>query len=319
MLLSGCASVSALDSASKPAAAKVSAVPSAIDFKSVVVGQKNSQTVKITNPTSNPVTIKSLHVSGAGFSFSSARLPILLAPGSHTELSVAFAPGSAAAQTTGAIVVSGTELRTSVNIPLSGSGERAAPALTVSPSTVNFGARTVKTSTSQSASLSNTGNIALSVNSIGVTNPAFSVSGVTKGVSLSPGQKVDFQIWFRPTSSGKSSANITFESSNGRLQAKLAASGSASTSTTSSPATASHSVTLDWSDHNTSAKGYYVYRGELSGGPFSRINQGTLELTTFKDTEVLGGSHYYYVVTAVGESGPESPYSNEVSVVIPDN
>ena len=55
------------------------------------------------------------------------------------------------------------------------------------------------------------------------------------------------------------------------------------------------------------------------GGPFSRINQALLEATTYKDTEVVGGAHYFYVVTAVGEGGPESAYSNEVSVEIPND
>ena len=82
---------------------------------------------------------------------------------------------------------------------------------------------------------------------------------------------------------------------------------------------ASHSVTLEWADHNVSATGFHVYRSEVSGGPFNRINQGELEATTFKDSQVVGGAHYFYVVTAVGEGGPESAYSNEVSVEIPND
>src|SRR6266404_6498485 len=65
--ISGCASASA-DKTSAATAAKISVVPSIIDFKSVVVGQKNSQTVKITNSSSNSVNLNSLHVSGTGFS-----------------------------------------------------------------------------------------------------------------------------------------------------------------------------------------------------------------------------------------------------------
>jgi len=319
VIFSGCASVSAGNSAPEPVAAKISIVPSAIDFKAVVVGQKNSQTVKISNSTAQSVNLRSLHVSGTGFSLSSIKVPVPLAAGSHIELSVVFAPPSAAGHT-GALVISGPDLKTPVSIALSGEGEKAAPALAISPASVNFGARTIKTSTSQSVILTNTGNISLSISSISGANPVFSVSGISKGVTLSPGQKLEFQVWFHPTAIGKAAVTISLDSSSGAAPVNLAVAGSASNSTISAPAAVpSHSVTLDWTDHNVSAKGYHVYRSEMSGGPFYRINQGKLEATTYKDSEVVGGAHYSYVVTAVGEGGPESAYSNEVSVEIPND
>ncbi len=316
IIFSGCASVSAGNSAAEPVAAKISIVPSAIDFKAVVVGQKNSQTVKITNSTAKSVTLGSLHVSGTGFSLSSVKAPVLLAAGSHIELSVVFAPPSAAGDT-GALVISGPDLKAPVSIALSGEGEKAAPALAISPASVNFGARTIKTSTSQSVTLTNTGNISLSISSISVANPVFSVSGISKGVTLSPGQKLEFQVWFHPTATGKAATTISLDSSAAVTPVKLAVTGSASTSSTSTPTTASHSVTLNWNNRSSSTKGYHVYRGELAGGPFERLDATLLESTSYKDTGVIGGGHYFYVVTAVGEGGAESAYSNEVSVEIP--
>jgi hypothetical protein len=260
-----------------------------------------------------------LHVSGTGFSLSSVKAPVLLAAGSHIELSVVFAPPSAAGHT-GALVISGPDLKAPVSIALSGEGEKAAPALAISPASVNFGARTIKTSTSQSVTLTNTGNISLSISSISVANPVFSVSGIGKGVTLSPGQKLEFQVWFHPTATGKAVATISLDSAAGATTVKLAVAGSASTSPTSTPTTtASHSVTLDWNNSSSSTKGYHVYRGEVAGGPFERLDATLLESTSYKDTGVIGGAHYFYVVTAVGESGPESAYSNEVSVEIPND
>jgi Transmembrane protein 131-like N-terminal len=317
-IFSGCASVSAGNSDPEPIAAKISIVPSAIDFKAVVVGQKNSQTVKITNSTLQSVNLGSLQVSGTGFSLSSVKAPVLLAAGSHIELSVVFAPPSEAGHS-GALLVSGPDLKAPVSVPLSGEGEKAAPALAISPASINFGTRAVKTSTSQSVILTNTGNISLSISSISVANPVFSVSGIGKGVTLSPGQKLEFQVSFHPTATGKTADTISLDSSAGATPVKLAVAGSASNSTVSTPAAVpAHSVTLDWTD-NGSAKGYHVYRSEMSGGPFNRINQGELAATTYKDSEVVGGAHYFYVVTAVGESGPESAHSNEVSVEIPSD
>jgi hypothetical protein len=319
VIFSGCASVSAGNSAAEPVAAKISIVPSAIEFKAVVVGQKNSQTVKITNSTLQPIHLRNLHISGTGFSLSSVKAPILLAAGSHIELSVVFAPPSAAGHT-GALVISGPDLKAPVSVPLSGEGEKAAPALAISPASLNFGTRTTKTSSSQSVTLTNTGNISLAISSISIANPVFSVSGISKGVTISPRQKLEFQVWFRPTATGKAAATIALDSSAGATPVRLAVAGSASSSSTSTPTTtASHSVTLDWTDHNVPAEGYHVYRSGMSGGPFNRINQGTLGATTYKDSAVVGGAHYFYVVTAVGEGGLESTYSNEVAIEIPND
>jgi hypothetical protein len=309
---SGCASVSA----DRTAAEKISVVPSVIDFKGVVVGQKNSQTIKVTNSSSDPISLKSLHVSGTGFSLPSAKAPVVLAPGSHLSLSVIFDP-PAVVDERGSLVISSADLKTPILIPLSGSGEKPTPKLSLSPTSVNFGTRAIKSSTSQSVVLTNTGNLALSISSVSVANPEFSVSGISKGVSLSPNQKLEFQVWFHPTAGGKASATISLDSSVGLAPIKLAVAGSASTSTSS--ASALHSVTLDWTNRSGSTMGYHVYRGEAQGGPFERVTGTLLETTSYKDTNVVAGGHYFYVVTAVAEGGPESPYSNEVAVEIPNN
>ena len=310
--LSGCASVSA----DRTAAEKISVIPSVIDFKGVVVGQKNSQTIKVTNSSSDSISLKSLRVSGTGFSIPSTKVPLVLAPGRHANLSVVFDP-PAAVDESGSLVISSADLKTPILIPLSGSGEKAAPKLTLSPNSLNFGTRAIKSSTSQSVVLTNTGNLALSISSVSVANPEFSVSGISKGVSLSPDQKLEFHVWFHPTAGGKASATISLNSSAGLAPVKLAVAGSASTSASS--ASALHSVTLDWTNRSSSIMGYHVYRGEAQGGPFERLTGTLLETTSYRDTNVIAGGHYFYVVTAVAEGGPESPYSNEVAVEIPNN
>jgi Abnormal spindle-like microcephaly-assoc'd, ASPM-SPD-2-Hydin/Transmembrane protein 131-like N-terminal len=312
---SGCASASA----DRSATTKLSVVPSVIDFKAVVVGQKNSQTVQITNSSSNSINLSSLQVSGTGFSLRSAKAPVLLAPGSHVSLSVVFAP-PAAADATGSLVISTSDFDTPVRVPLSGAGEKAAAKLTLSPASVNFGTRAVRTSTSQSVVLTNTGNSSLSISSISIANPAFSVAGISKGVSLSPNQKLEFQVWYHPTVAGRAAVTISLDSSASLAPVTLPVVGSASNTAVPTPGTtAAHSVTLNWNNGSTSTVGYHIYRAEVSGGPFERLNQGLLETTSYKDTDVVSGGHYFYVVTAVAEGSPESAYSNEVAVDVPSN
>jgi DNA-binding beta-propeller fold protein YncE/mono/diheme cytochrome c family protein len=82
----------------------------------------------------------------------------------------------------------------------------------------------------------------------------------------------------------------------------------APTNLTATPANAQ--VTLNWTA-SAGALNYNVSRSLTSGGPYSGIAFNVIA-TTFTDNTVNNGTTYYYVVTAVNNSG-ESPYSNQAS------
>jgi Abnormal spindle-like microcephaly-assoc'd, ASPM-SPD-2-Hydin/Transmembrane protein 131-like N-terminal len=318
-ILSGCAS-STVKSSAEPASAKISVVPSIIDFKSVVVGQKNSQALTITNKGVDSFSLDQLRVSGTGFTLSSVMTPAVIAPGKNISLSVVFSPTSASA-TNGALIVNSSDLKAPLSVPLSGSGEKAAPQLQVSPAAVSFGSQAVNSSAFQSVTLTNTGNASLAISSVSLGSPVFSVTGLASGVSISPNQKLQFQVWFHPAAAGNSSASLTVSSGSLSTPVKLAITGSATATASSapSPGATSHSVTLGWNASTSSVTGYQIYRGGSSGGPYNRISGSIIGSLTYKDASVLSGDHYYYVVTAVEADGSESAYSNEVAVEIPSS
>ena len=63
--------------------------------------------------------------------------------------------------------------------------------------------------------------------------------------------------------------------------------------------------------------GYNIYRGTVSGGPYTKINSSLITILTYTDSTVQSGITYYYVATAVDSSGDESVNSDEVSAPIP--
>jgi hypothetical protein len=76
------------------------------------------------------------------------------------------------------------------------------------------------------------------------------------------------------------------------------------------------SVALTWVASTTPSVSYKVYRGTVSGGPYTFLSSaGTT--TSFTDSNVQSGITYYYVVTAVDSSSNESVYSNQTQAVIP--
>lgn len=78
-----------------------------------------------------------------------------------------------------------------------------------------------------------------------------------------------------------------------------------------------HQVGLSWTQStSTGLTGNCVYRGAVSGGPYTQLFCSSSPATTYTDASVVGGQTYYYVVTAVSGS-QESGYSNEFKAVIP--
>lgn len=318
-VLSGCASVAA--NSDSRIAAKIAVVPETVQFHEVVVGQENSQTLRVTNTSTQAIRLEALRITGKGFSVASGHSPVTLVPGHSALFTVAFNPTSAA-PVAGALEISGADLGT-LSVPLEGSGEKAAPQLQASPSVLNFGTLPVHSAAAKTVTLKNDGNIAISISSISLPSAAFSISGLSSGTTLSPGQTLQFRVTFQPPVAGTASSGITINSSGLSSPVKVNVSGSGSSSsasgspTTTSPATPP-SVKLSWNASANSIVGYHVYRGSASGGPYSRISGSTITALGYEDATVQAGNRYYYVVSALDASGDESAYSNEAAADVPN-
>lgn len=73
-----------------------------------------------------------------------------------------------------------------------------------------------------------------------------------------------------------------------------------------------YSVTLAWNPSpSTNITGYRVYYGLASGNYTNSVMVGNV--TTNTVAGLAGGVTYYFVATAVGTDGQESPFSNETS------
>jgi hypothetical protein len=78
-----------------------------------------------------------------------------------------------------------------------------------------------------------------------------------------------------------------------------------------------HSVALSWNASTSTVSGYNIYRSTLSGGSYIRINSSLVAGLSYTDSTVQNTTTYYYVTTAVDNTGVESAYSNQVPTVIP--
>lgn len=78
-----------------------------------------------------------------------------------------------------------------------------------------------------------------------------------------------------------------------------------------------HSVTLSWSPSTSTVSGYNVYRSQVSGSGYTKLNSSLLGSLTYSDTTVQSGTTYFYVARSVDSGGDESTNSNQVSAAIP--
>lgn len=79
-----------------------------------------------------------------------------------------------------------------------------------------------------------------------------------------------------------------------------------------------HSVSLSWKGStSTNVTGYNLYRTDIAGGVYAKLNASPLATTAYVDGSVASGRTYYYVATSVDNSEAESAYSNLATAVVP--
>jgi hypothetical protein len=78
------------------------------------------------------------------------------------------------------------------------------------------------------------------------------------------------------------------------------------------------SVVLSWTPSvSPNISGYYVYRSEVPGDLYEKLNTSPVDATVYVDSTVVIGKIYFYVATAVDNDGNESMYSGEATIVVP--
>lgn len=306
LLLSGCAGLTTGANPSKPPAnlSTLSTNPSSLSFGSVPVGSSTSQTITLNAAGAAGVNITQATSSNNSYSLLGATLPLNIAAGQSATIQVQFSP-----QTTGTIGATLSIVSNASNSPttisLTGTGTAPSYQLTPNPASISFGDVVAGSNASQDVRLTNTGNSDVTISQVTVSGSGYATTGVTGGEILAPGQSVTLTVIFAPTATGSFAGSIAVASNAANSPLLISLSGG------------SHSVSLSWVASTSAIAGYYVYRGNASGGPYVKMNSSPIGATTFTDTAVASGQTYYYVVTAVDSNGVESIHSNEASATIP--
>jgi hypothetical protein len=180
--------------------------------------------------------------------------------------------------------------------------------LALSPTSLNFGNVVVGHSSTLSVKIANTGTAAVNISSASVSGTGFKLGNLTLPLPLSAGQSTSFSVAFAPATTGTFSGTVSLTSN---------ATNSPSAESLLGAGVLTHSVSLTWTaSTSTGVTGYNVYRGTVSGGPYSKLNASLVSRTSYTDSTVSAGQTYYYVTTAV-TSTTQNRYSNQVTAKVP--
>ncbi|MHA6764010.1 choice-of-anchor D domain-containing protein [Streptacidiphilus sp. PAMC 29251] len=253
------------------------ATPATIAFGTVPTGAHNTVSVSITNTGTAPVTITgstppSAPFTATGFPANGSTL----AAGASVSISVTYTPTTAGNQSGSLSVTSNAG---AVTVPLAGTAVTGAAHLSITPNPLDFGSVGLGQSATKTFTISNTGNITLTLTKAAPPVGAFNTSTpVSEGQQLSPGDSITQTITFTPTALGAASAqySITGDDGQGAILEKLT--GTGVTATTGQIASGITGKCLD--DNNNGANATPVVIYDCHGGPTQTwtFSNGTLQI-----------------------------------------
>src|SRR5436309_4701380 len=162
--------------------------PTSINFGNDVVGTNLSRALIIRNTGTAALTITQVNPTVSVFSVSGFSLPLNVAAGQQTTITVAFRPTTAGAVSGNLSMVSNAP-GSPTSIGLSGTGVAATLTLNMTPTSLSFGNVTTGTSSaSENVTITNTGNANITISQISVSGTGYSLTGGSTPVTLTPSQ-----------------------------------------------------------------------------------------------------------------------------------
>jgi len=189
--------------------------PSSLTFPNTNVGATSAaMTTTLQNTGSAPLVIRAISSTDPEFAVSTSdpcsTLPATLWVGDFCTVSVTFAPSTYGTRS-GSISITDNASATAQTVPLSGVGLEAVASLTGS---LNFPNQFQGTSSSPlTATLTNSGNAALTITSIAVTS-SYSQTN-TCGSSLAANSSCSISVTFKPTAQGSAPGTLTVTDNSG--------------------------------------------------------------------------------------------------------
>jgi len=181
-----------------------------LEFGSVTAGTSKTLTTTVSNTGAASVTISSVAISNQNFSLSGPSLPVTIAVGQNSTISLVFIPNAAGAFSA-TVSVSSNASNVSTTLSLSGTGV-ANGQLALNPTSQSFGSVTVGSQSNQIVTLTNNSASTVNISQASVSGTGFKLNGVTAPIALNASQSTTFTVTFAPQSTAPASGSLTITS-----------------------------------------------------------------------------------------------------------
>jgi hypothetical protein len=181
-----------------------------LSFGSVSVAGNKTLSLTATNNGTTEITVSSVTLSAPQFTLSQPAIPVKIAAGQSSSMSVVFAP-TATGSITGSMSITSDASNGSVTVALQGAGLGAGQ-LSASPTGLSFGSLPLGKNQTLPVTLTNVGNSSATISQATATGAGFSVSGLSLPLTLAVGQSTNFNVVFAPQASGTVSGNLAIVS-----------------------------------------------------------------------------------------------------------
>ena len=275
------------------AQATVALSANAIDFGALVAGAASpAKSITVNNTGQAALTFSSITVGGANAGVftlggTCATGTAVSAGGSCTVTVTANASTNGAFS--GNLALASNASNGAVSVALSGTVSAPAPAVTANPSAVAFGTQTIGApAATQTVTLANTGNVALTLNGIAVSGAStVTIANKTCGTTLAVGANCTVTLAFAPTASGTAAATLAVTSNAAPLQVSI--SGTGTTAPAAKPAL-SEAGPVAFADTQV-GKSAATHTITLSNGGTAALKVASLVLDGAQASDfVLGGT-----------------------------
>jgi len=183
--------------------------PPSLSFGTVNLGDNATLPVTVSNTGDEALNITNIVSSDAQFTFAPNTFPVVIPAGGNQVFNVTFAP-TVIGLVSGSLTFTHNAAGSPSVLPVQGTGYAPSPVFSVNPASLNFGSVAVGGNSTLPVTVTNTGDLLLTISNIVSSDAQYTFAPGTFPVNIPAGGNAVFNVTFTPAAAGTVNGSLTF-------------------------------------------------------------------------------------------------------------